>query len=58
MDRVVTFISESYVDALNGDTFDGQFRCTLLNGSDFVAGQDYRPLDEFRNCSTVSYLYM
>ena len=50
--HVISFQSESLIRALNGETFNGQYECTLANGDDFQTGVTYDILNDFTNCST------
>ena len=52
--HTISFESESLVRALNGEGFDGQYKCTLVNGSDIETGTVYDVLSDFYNCSTVN----
>ena len=50
--HLINFQSESLIRALNGETFNGQYQCTLANGDDFQTGVTYDILNDFANCST------
>ena len=54
-ERIVSFSSQTYVDALNGlIPSNGQYRCTLKNGSNIVAGVSYNTLKDFESCSLIN----
>ena len=53
VDRLVTFQSQTYVQALNGEVGEGQFQCTLVSGEPIQTNVTYRPLQDFANCSLV-----
>ncbi len=50
--RQIIFNSNSYVQALNGDTADGTLTCSLNSGQPLVTGVSYNVLTDFHNCST------
>lgn len=52
LENLINFQSESLVRALNGDTYNGQYECTLASGEDFQVGVTYDVLRDFANCST------
>ena len=51
--RLVTFYSESYVQALNGSIANGKYMCTLKGGESIQANTDYDTLTEFESCSLL-----
>ena len=51
-DRIVSFHSPTYVQAVNGDIANGRYQCNLTSGSDIQIGVQYDPR-EFSSCSTV-----
>ena len=50
--RLVTFYSLTYVQALNGTIADGRYECNLTSGADIEIGVTYNPHD-FSSCSIV-----
>lgn len=52
-DRIVSFHSPTYVQALNGDIANGQYQCNLTNGNDIEMATSYSPLN-FSSCSLVN----
>ena len=52
--RQITFLSDAYVQAINGETFGGQFACYLSSGVPLDIGTSYDVLTDFHNCSTAS----
>ena len=53
LSRQITFVSSTYVQALNGEILNGQLACYLSNGEPFAAGTIYNVLTDFHNCSTA-----
>ena len=51
-DRIVSFHSPTYVQALNGGIANGRYQCNLTSGMDIETGVQYDPR-EFSSCSTV-----
>ena len=51
-DRIVSFQSPTYVQALNGGIANGRYQCNLTTGNEIERGVQYDPR-EFSNCSTV-----
>ena len=54
IDRRITFTSVTFVQALNGATFGGQFACNLRSGLPIQANVEYDVINDFLNCSTVN----
>lgn len=54
VDRRITFANTTLIQALNGDTFGGQFACILRSGLPIVADVEYNVVSDFLNCSTVN----
>ena len=54
LENRISFHSPSFVQALNGDTFNGQLMCTLRNGTQIQQDVIYDVLNDFYNCSTVN----
>lgn len=55
LERIVSFESDTYLRALNGEPpyDDGRYRCTLTSGLPIEAGVEYHPLTDFSDCSMV-----
>ncbi len=55
-ERIVSFQSATYIQALNGEPpyDDGRYRCTLSSGQPIEEGVEYYPLTDFESCSLVS----
>jgi len=53
-ERIVSFESATYVQALNGEIAGGQYECTLNSGDPIEVGVQYEPLTDFSNCSLVN----
>ena len=51
--RIVSFHSPTYVQALNGSIADRQYQCNLTSGNDIEMGVPYNPLN-FSSCSLVN----
>ena len=52
--RHIVFLSTAYVQALNGETVNGQLACNLRSGQPFQVGTSYDVLQDFYNCSTAN----
>ena len=52
-DRIVSFHSPTYVQALNGDIANGQYQCNLTSGSDIEIGAPYNT-QNISSCSLVN----
>lgn len=52
--RHITFMSDAYIQAINGATFDGNLACYLSSGAQVEVNTPYNVLTDFQNCSTVS----
>lgn len=52
--RQITFVSSTYVQALNGEILNGELACYLISGDRFAEGIIYNVLTDFHNCSTAN----
>ena len=52
--RYITFMSNAYVQAINGATFGGNLACYLSSGSQVEINTPYNVLTDFHNCSTAN----
>ena len=53
LDHSVTFYSDDYVRALNGEIEDGRFICNLTSSEPFVTNRTYNLPDDIISCSQV-----
>ena len=59
LDHSVTFYSDDYVRALNGEIEDGRFICNLTASEPFVTNITYNLPDDIISCSQVCvYVYV
>lgn len=55
LDHSVTFYSEEYVRALNGEIEDGRLNCTLSSSEPFMTNTTYTLPDDIISCSQVCH---
>ena len=56
LDHSVTFYSDDYIRALNGEIEDGQLNCNLSTSEPFMANRTYSLPDDIVSCSQVCHL--
>ena len=55
LDHSVTFYSDEYVRALNGEIEDGRFSCNLSSSEPFMANRTYSLPNDIISCSQVCH---
>lgn len=55
LNHSVTFYSDEYVRALNGEIEDGRLSCNLTSSEPFVANRTYSLPDDVISCSQVCH---
>ena len=56
LDHSVTFYSDDYIRALNGEIEDGRLSCNLSTSEPFMANRTYSLPDDIVSCSQVCHL--